>query len=106
MRAGNLATPAKAMPSSSTSSSGSTCPLPCIRARNSSWIASASSTGLPITRSVITEAEACEIEHPSASYDTSATRPSATWTRSVTSSPQVGLTWCTSASYGSRSPWW
>ena len=73
MRAGNLATPAKAMPSSSTSSSGSTWPLPCIRVRNSSWIAIASSTGLPITRSVITDAEACEIEQPSASYETSST---------------------------------
>ena len=66
-RAGNLATPAKAMPSSSTSSSGTTVPLPCIRVRNSSWIAIASSTGLPITRSVITEALACEIEQPTAS---------------------------------------
>src|SRR5262249_12909976 len=74
IRAGNLATPAKAMPSSSTSSSGSTWPLPCISVRNSSWIAIASSTGLPITRSVITEAAAWEIEQPSASYDTSSTR--------------------------------
>ncbi len=66
-RAGNFATPAKAMPSSSTSSSGSTVPLPCIRARNSPWIFIASSTVLPMTRSVITEVAACEIEQPSAS---------------------------------------
>ena len=95
------------MPSSSTSSSGSTVPLPCMRVRNSSWMLIASSTGLPMTRSVITEVEACEIEQPTASYDTSATTPSATCTRSVTSSPQVGFTWWTSASKGSRSPlWW
>src|SRR3954449_1161866 len=111
IRAGNLATPANAMPSSSTSSSGSTWPLPCIRVRNSSWIANASSTGLPMTRSVITDAAACEIEHPSASYETSSTRvpsgPSARCTRSVSSSPHVGLTWWTSASKGSRRPlWW
>ena len=57
-----------------------------------SWMAIASSTGLPITRSVITEAEACEMEQPSASYDTSSTTPLSKCTRSVTSSPQVGLT--------------
>ena len=34
------------------------------------------------------------------------TMPSATCTRRVTSSPQVGLTWWTSASKGSRRPWW
>ena len=103
-RAGNLATPANAMPSSRRSSSGSTWPLPCMRVRNSSWIAIASSTGLPMTRSVITDAEACEMEQPRASYDTSSTTPSDTCTRRVTSSPQVGLTWCTSASKGSRRP--
>ena len=58
--------------------------------------------------SIITEADAWEIEQPSASYDTSSTTrpsgPSQTCTRSVTSSPQVGFTWCTSASKGSRSP--
>ena len=74
-RAGNFATPANAMPSSRTSSSGSTVPLPCIRVRNSSWIDIASSTFLPITRSVITDAEACEIEQPTASYDTSVDDP-------------------------------
>src|SRR4051794_3900107 len=105
-RAGNLATPAKAMPSSNTSSSGSTPPLPCIRVTKSAWIAIASSTGLPITRSVSTEADAWEIEQPTASYDTSSTTPSRRCTRRVTSSPQVGLTWWTSASNGSRRPLW
>ena len=56
----------------------------------------------------MTEALAWLIEQPSASYDTSATTgsPPASFrlTRSVTSSPQVGLTWCTSASNGSRRP--
>ena len=33
----------------------------------------ASSTVLPMSRSVITDAEACEIEQPMASYDTSST---------------------------------
>ena len=59
-----------------------------------------------MTRSVITEVEACEIEQPTPSYDTSLTTPSATCRRSVTSSPQLGFTWCTSASYGSRRPLW
>ena len=67
MRAGNFATPANAMPSSRTSSSGSTLPWPCISARNASWVASALSTGWPMTRSVITEAAAWLIEQPSAS---------------------------------------
>src|SRR5690242_6523803 len=105
-RAGNLATPANAMPSSRTSSSGSTCPLPCMSSRKVWWIPMASSTGLPITRSVSTDAEACEMEQPTLSYDTSCTTPSARCTRRVTSSPQVGLTWCTSDSNGSRSPLW
>ena len=101
-RAGNLATPANAMPSSRTSSSGSTVPLPCMRVRNVSWTDIASSSGLPITRSASTDAEACEIEQPTASYETSSTLSpfpsSARCTRSVTSSPHVGFTWCTSAS--------
>ena len=102
MRAGNLATPANAMPSSSTSSSGSTLPRPCISARNASCTASASSSGWPITRSVITDVAAWLIEQPSASYDTSSTtaRRRRRCTRRVISSPQVGLTWCTSASNG------
>ena len=66
-RAGNFATPAKATPSSRTSSSGSTLPRPCIRVRKLSWMAIASSTGLPISSSVITEVDACEIEQPTAS---------------------------------------
>jgi hypothetical protein len=57
-----------------------------------------------MTRSLITEAEAWLIEHPMLSYETSSTTPPATRTRKVTSSPQVGLTWRTCASYGSRSP--
>ncbi len=77
-RAGNFATPANAIPSSRTSSSGSTVPLPCIRARNSPWIDIASSTFLPMTRSAITEAAACEMEQPTASYETSSTTPVAT----------------------------
>jgi hypothetical protein len=61
-----------------------------------------------MTSSVITDVAAWLMEQPSAAYDTSDTTASAPspsrCTRSVTSSPQVGLTWCTSASYGSRSP--
>ena len=73
-----------------------------------SYAAVAVSRSLPTTRSVITDTDACEIEQPSESYDTSRTvLPSSDIrTRSVTSSPQVGLTWCTSASNGSRSPLW
>jgi len=52
----------------------------------------------------ITEAAAWLIEQPSAAYDTSSTVSPSRCTRNVTSSPQVGFTWCTSASYGSRSP--
>ena len=56
---------------------------------------------------LLTDVAACEMEQPTASYETSSTTPEPRWTRSVTSSPQVGLTWCTSASKGSRSPaWW
>ena len=53
-------------------------------------------------------ADANLIEQPMASYETSSTTASlpapVTCTRRVTSSPQVGLTWCTSASNGSRRP--
>ena len=52
----------------------------------------------------LTDVDAWLIEQPCPSYDTSSTTPSTTFTRTVTSSPQVGLTWCTSASNGSRSP--
>src|SRR6185437_2933507 len=79
-------------------------PLDCISRRNSSCTATASSTGLPTTRSVSTEVDAWLIEQPAPSYETSSTTPSATLTRNVTSSPQVGFTWWTSASYGSRRP--
>lgn len=107
-RAGNFATPAKAIPSSSTPSSGSTEPRPCISDWNSRCTAIASSTLLPISSSVITDAAAWLIEHPSAAYEMSSTvaapPTSARCTRSVTSSPQVGLTWCTCASNGSRRP--
>src|SRR6478735_4238637 len=66
-RAGNLATPAKAMPSSRTSSSGSTCPLPCMSSRKVWWISIARPTGLPMTRSVSTDADAWEMEQPTES---------------------------------------
>ena len=73
-------------------------------------IVMASATGLPMTRSLITEALAWLIEQPSESYETSSTTgsplTSLRLTRSVTSSPQTGLTWCTSASNGSRRPLW
>ena len=98
MRAGNLATPANATPSSSTSSSGSTWPRPCISSRNVSCTDIASATSLPISSSAITEAAAWLIEQPSAAYDTSSTVSPSRCTRNVTSSPQVGFTWCTSAS--------
>ncbi len=110
IRAGYFDTPANATASSRTSSSGSTCPLDCISSRKASPILMASLTGLPITRSVITDALAWLIEQPRESKETSSTTgsPSASFsaTRSVTSSPQVGLTWYTCASNGSRSPLW
>jgi len=62
--AGYFDTPANATASSSTSSSGSACPLDCISARNASPVFIASPTGLPITRSAITEALAWLIEQP------------------------------------------
>src|SRR5262249_34625724 len=111
IRAGYLATPANTTASPSTSSSGSEAtesPAPCIRSTNAALISIASLTGLPITRSVSTDTLAWLIEQPSASYDTSATAGSVpaslSVTRSVTSSPQVGLTWCTSAWNGSCCP--
>src|SRR6185437_5462431 len=48
-RAGYLETPANATASSSTSSSGSSCPLDCISSRKASPIFIASPTGLPMT---------------------------------------------------------
>lgn len=101
IRDGYLDTPANATASSSTVSknavsSGSDWPLDFISSRNASPIRIASSTGLPITRSLITEALAWLIEQPSGSYDTSSTHrwppTSFSVTRSVTSSPHVGLT--------------
>jgi hypothetical protein len=103
-RDGYFETPANATASSRISSSGSTAPLDCISRRNSSCTATAAPTGLPTTRSVSTDVDAWLIEQPAPSYETSSTTPPATFTRSVTSSPQVGFTWCTSASYGSRRP--
>src|SRR6266487_1750679 len=80
IRAGYLATPAKAIASSrassSLSSSASTSPRDRIRARKSSPMAIAPLTVFPMTRSVITEALAWLIEQPSASHDTSATTAS------------------------------
>jgi hypothetical protein len=64
--------------------------------RNAWLIVMASLTGLPMTRSLITDALAWLIEQPSESYDTSSTTGSPSTslsvTRSVTSSPQTGLT--------------
>ena len=45
----------------------------------------------------MTEIEACEIEQPCPSHDTLPSVPPSRCTRRVTSSPQVGLTWCDSA---------
>ena len=106
-RAGYFDTPSNATASSSSSSSASVssaCPRDCISSRNFCCSASASSTGLPTTSSLITDVDAWLIEQPSPSQPSSAIAPSATRTRSVTSSPQVGLTWCTSASNGSSRP--
>ena len=64
MRAGYLDTPANATASSRMSSSGLACPLDCISVRKASLILIASPTGLPITRSVITDALAWLIEQP------------------------------------------
>src|SRR3712207_2668368 len=95
-RAGNFATPANATPSSSTSSSGSTPPRPCMSSRNASCTSNASATRLPTTRSLRTLTDAWLIEQPRASYDTSWTTASSpspsTRTRRVTSSPHVGFT--------------
>src|SRR5215207_9145706 len=66
MRPGNFATPAKAMPSSRISSSGSTWPLPCIIVLNSSSTVMPSETLLPRIRSLSTDADAWLIEQPSA----------------------------------------
>src|ERR1700733_5660781 len=111
IRAGYFDTPANATASSRTSSSGSSCPLDFISSRKASSIFIASLTGLPITRSVMTDALAWLIEQPRDSKETSSTTaspstPGFSATRSVTSSPQVGFTWYTCASNGSRSPLW
>src|SRR5690606_2269876 len=102
--AGYFATPANATPSSSTSSSGSTLPRPCINSTNASSFASASSTGRSTTRSVSTDTDAWEIEQPWPVCDTSAIRSPSSFTRSCSSSPHVGLIWYDSPSYGSRKP--
>ena len=111
IRAGYFDTPANATASSRTSSSGSSCPLDFISSRKASSIFIASLTGLPITRSVMTDALAWLIEQPRDSKETSSTTaspstPGFSATRSVTSSPQVGFTWYTCASNGSRRPLW
>src|SRR5690606_2047303 len=64
IRAGYLDTPAKATASSSTSSSGSPCPLECMSSLNESSSFMPSSTVRPISRSVMTEALAWLIEQP------------------------------------------
>src|SRR5690606_2126303 len=63
-RAGYLATPANAMPSSRTSSSGSTWPRPCMSSVNASIVVIASSMLWPTTRSVSTDVDAWLIEQP------------------------------------------
>jgi len=65
-----------------------------------------SDTGLPITRSDITDVAAWLIEQPTLSCVTPLTVSPSSSTRSVTSSPQDGFTWCTSTSYGSARPAW
>ncbi len=52
----------------------------------------------------MTDVDAWLIEQPSPSQPRSVIAPSVMRTRSVTSSPQVGFTWCTSASNASGSP--
>src|SRR4029450_10087909 len=103
-RAGYFATPANAVPSPSTSSSGSTVPRLVITSVNASPVDSASATLRPRTNSYSTLADAWLIEQPMPWYETSSMTPSPTRTRSVISSPQVGFTWWASASYGSRRP--
>ena len=67
MRAGNFATPAKAMPSSRISSSGSTLPRALHQLDERLVGLEGLVTGWPMTRSAITEAAAWLIEQPSAS---------------------------------------
>ncbi len=71
--AGNFATPAKAMPSSSTSSSGSHLPLALHQLEECLVGVQGLISGRPITRSVSTEVDAWLIEQPSAAYETSET---------------------------------
>src|ERR1700683_4880536 len=96
IRAGYLDTPANATASSSTSSSGDPWPLDCMSPRNAWLIVIASVTGLPMTRSLMTDALAWLIEQPSASYEMSSTAGSPSTslrgTRNVTLSPQPGCT--------------
>src|SRR5262249_55082321 len=95
IRAGYFDTPANATASSSRPSSGCPAPLDCMSSRKAWLIVMASATGLPMTRSLITEALAWLIEQPSESNETSSTTASPLTsfrlTRSVTSSPQTGL---------------
>src|SRR4051794_18493665 len=87
-------TPANATPSPRTASSGSTEPRDRTMVRNSSTILLAASGCWPTARSCSTDVAAWLIEQPSPSQATSRTVPPAcsTATRSVTSSPQSGLT--------------
>ena len=59
----------------------------------------------PITASVIIEADAVEIVHPSPSNAMSVITPSSTLTDNSITSPQVGL-WSSSFSTPSNLPWW
>jgi len=91
--AGNWATPSNATASPNVSSSSETFPCPWIIFWKPSYSSSACCGVPPITSSDITDVDACEIEQPIASYDTSPIAPSATLTRSDSSSPQDGFTW-------------
>jgi hypothetical protein len=59
--------------------------------RKSAARARATSTGFPVTASVIIEAEDWLIEQPAPWKATSATRPSCTFSEIAISSPQSGL---------------
>src|SRR6478752_1884701 len=123
-RAGYFETPAKATPSPMTSSSPATWPLEVSIVRMASNVSRAASTGWPMTAPASTEGLATDVEKAVAAeevigffffkqktaYEMSVTTASGpvpvTSTRRVTSSPHVGLMWCTSASNGSRRPAW
>src|SRR5699024_9190564 len=99
IRAGKRATPlnAAASPSFRATSGRASWPRLSIRARNICAKSSASATDAPVSRSVITEAEAWEMEQPTPSQLTAPilglSRLVSKCTRKRISSPQVGFTW-------------